>query len=122
MNYIAEIILIAANILMAAHHADLIEQDRPVKHGIWGGLYLLFTLVLCYGLTWWLLPVSLCLRKIVFDLSLNLFRGKPLLYVSKSSGSLLDKLHYKVFGDNIEIYMTLYLIKVVFLNIFCLGK
>lgn len=122
MNYIAEIILIGANILMALHHSDLIEQDRPIKHGLWGGLYLLFVLVAGFCLTWWMVPVGLVLRKLVFDISLNLFRGLSPFYVSKSTGSLIDKLHYKVFGDRSEIYQTIYLVKLVFLNIFCLSS
>lgn len=121
MTYLYEIILLAINIAMAAYHSKLIKDGKRIRHGLWGGLYFIlaggFSLL---SANFFLFIAACFLRKVFFDISLNLFRGLPIFYVSNSPKSIIDKLHYKLFGVNSEIYMTLYFIKIIFLNIFFL--
>lgn len=117
MLYIFELILVMVNLTMAFHHWNLIDSGKKIYHGLWGGLYLIIAGCLAYcGKSWELMAISLFLRKIVFDLSLNHFRDLPVFYVSTKTTSLIDQLHNKLFGKSSEIYMTIYFIIVVYLN------
>lgn len=117
MIYIAEIILLAVNISMAAYHASLIKDEKKINHALWGGIYLVTAgLFSFFNHSWTLLVLSLFIRKVFFDLSLNLFLGRQLFYVSTETTSVIDKIHYKLFGKNSEIYMGIYLAVIVFLN------
>lgn len=121
VNYLAEILFVIVNIAMAKHHANLILKDKPIKHGWWGLLYLIIAGVVCYYLkSWWLFTASLVLRKVVFDAALNLFRGKALFYVSSSPKSIVDIVHYKIFGKYAELYVTFYAVVLLMLNVFAL--
>lgn len=85
---------------MAWWHSVLIKRNRPIKHGLWGGGFFLFSALV--GFFFASIPLFLfCVisRKPVFDLSLNKFRGKELLHVSKSTASTIDDIHISLFGD-----------------------
>lgn len=134
---IAIIILLAANIIMAAVHAFLIKRaatktppdPHPIKHGWWAAGYFVFAGILSYwNHSWWLLGLSLLMHKVFLDLPLNLFRfgWGQLFYVSPEvknvtglwdaifrKGKTIDWLHYKVFGFRSEIYMTIYFIAII---------
>ena len=119
MIYILEILLLVVNVTMAWHHSQLIGDGKKIYHGVWGSAYILFAgLVAFIGKSWVLLALSLPLRKVVFDLSLNYFRELPLFYVSTKTTSLLDKIHNYIFGKNSEAYMAFYLLLVIALNFF----
>ena len=123
MIYYFQIGLLAVNIAMAAYHAKLIKQERKVQHGLWGGGYFLFAGILCLlAHSWWLGFLALLIRKVVFDLSLNLFRGLPLFYVSSKTTSVFDKFFYKVFGKKSEIYIGVFMLVIVVLNILIFNK
>lgn len=118
MAIIGVIFLIIINVVMAAYHASLINQGRPIKHGWWGAGYLALAVLLSLLNNSWLLFVDLLLiRKVFFDLSLNLFRGKPLFYVSSTTTSIIDRVHNKIFGNRSEIYMIVYLIASIIITI-----
>lgn len=119
MIYILEILLIVFNITMAWHHSQLIADGKRIYHGWWGLAYVAFAVLVAFvGKSWMLMILSLPLRKVVFDLSLNLFRGLPLFYVSTKTTSLIDKAHNYIFGKNSEVYMAFYLIIIIVLNFF----
>ena len=119
MIYVAEILVLLLNVAMAWHHASLIKEGRPIKHGWWGLLYFAVAFPICFYYKSVLLFVCLYLiRKIFFDVSLNLFRELPTFYVSRTTTSLIDKLHNKVFGYSSEVYMFVYLIILTSLNLF----
>jgi hypothetical protein len=101
---------------MAWYHSRLIKRHEPIYHGIWSAAYLAGVGIAIY-LTgeWFLLPILLVLRKVVFDLSLNLFRGLSLWYVSGTSGSVLDQLNLRVF-KNIKVMYGAYTALWVILN------
>ena len=117
MMYILEILLIAFNLVMAWHHSQLIADGKKIYHGLWGSYYIAFAVLVAFvGKSWVLMILSLPLRKVVFDLSLNLFRGLPLFYVSTKTTSLIDKAHNYIFGKNSEVYMAFYFIIIIALN------
>jgi hypothetical protein len=103
---------------MAAYHAKLIKAGKPIKHGYWGGSYLLFVAT-CYfiGYSWQLVICQILARKVFFDVALNLFRGLPMFYVSTTTTSVIDKLHNRLFGKRSEIYILIYLMALVMLSI-----
>lgn len=105
----AVIILAAINVAMAWWHSKLIAAQKKIKHGLWGLFYIACAVALARLHNSWLLLVdALFIRKVVFDLSLNLFRGKPLFYVSATTTSIIDRWHNKVFGNRSEVYMSIY--------------
>lgn len=132
MTYIGELILIAVNILMAWYHADLIKDDKKIRHGLWGFLYIVLAAVMSYlNSSVWLFITALYLRKVVFDISLNLFRDLPVFYISPElknmsfrqavrKASIIDWIHYRLFKDRSEVYVIIYFLKLIFLNIFFL--
>ena len=118
MLYIYELILLFVNVAMAAYHAKLIKQERKVQHGLWGGGYFLFAGILCLlAHSWWLALLAALVRKVAFDVSLNIFRGLPLFYVSAKPKSIIDRFHNWVFGKRSEIYIGIYLIFIVVINV-----
>lgn len=119
MIYIIEILIIAINVTMAWHHSNLIADEKKIYHGWWGLAYFVFVCFAAWlGKSWVLLALSFPLRKVVFDLSLNLFRGLPLFYVSTKTTSLIDQLHNYIFGKKSEYYMFFYVVIIVILNAF----
>jgi len=108
--YLSQVFLIAFNIWMARYHSRLLKQDKKIKHGIWGGLYLLVAvgLSLCFG--WWFFLSTLLLRKFLFDTALNLYNGRALFFVSKETTSIIDRVHYWAFGLHSEIYQFIYFV------------
>lgn len=119
MLYILEILIFSINVIMAWHHANLVEDGKKIYHGLWGSLYIAFVCFVAFvGKSWVLLALSLPIRKVVFDLSLNLFRGLPLFYVSSKTTSLIDKFHNYIFGKDSESYMVFYSLIIILLNFF----
>jgi hypothetical protein len=118
MIIFAEILLIATNIAMAYWHSQHLTN---IKHGWWGAAYLAIIGVSSLLLHSWVLMIaSLFIRKFVFDLSLNLFRNLPLFYVSTRPKSIIDRMHNYIFGYRSEIYMSIYFMVIIVLNIFLL--
>lgn len=142
MRALAEILFICLNVIMAGVHANIIKRmeretliygfpKSKIKHGWWGLAYGAAVAGLS-GLWWWksgsawqgveLAVCAVFVRKVFFDLPLNLFRGKPLFYVSTSTTSLIDRFHNRVFGNKSEIYMTLYFLICLFFAIYFLTQ
>lgn len=116
--YISQAFLIAFNIWMARYHSRLLKKDRKIKHGLWGGLYVAvcIAITLLFG-DLWLLIACFLLRKFLFDISLNLYNGRGIFFVSSETTSIIDQLHFKLFGINSEIYQTMYFMGWVILMI-----
>lgn len=74
---VGEFILVLVNIAMAWYHSDLMKDGLPIKHGWWALGYLalagLFSLL---SHSFVLFICALLIRKVVFDISLNLFNGR----------------------------------------------
>ena len=111
------LIFFCLNLIMAGLHAEMIKKGKKIKHGLWGGGYVLAVFVLTYFVKSWELAVCLLvLRKWSFDIALNVFRGKPTFYVSASPASIIDKVHNKIFGLNSIPYMVFYFIATIVLT------
>jgi len=113
---------IAINVIMAGIHANMIKEGKKIKHGLWGGGYLIGLVALCFaydwgGFNWWLLLDGLLIRKVFFDIPLNLFRGLPFFYVSSTTTSIIDRFHNSVFGKHSEIYMTIYFLASIYITV-----
>ena len=115
--YLSQVFLIAFNIWMARYHSRLLTRDRKIKHGLWGGLYLAIAgwLSLCFG--WWFFASTMLLRKFLFDTALNLYNGRGLFFVSHETTSIIDRIHFKLFGIHSEMYQTVYFMMWVVLMI-----
>jgi hypothetical protein len=123
MIYIFEIVIAIGNVVMAWYHSRLIKAEKKINHALWGGMYLMVATLLSWSIhDWWLVVLSLFIRKVLFDLSLNIFRGLPLFYVSTETTSIIDKLHYKIFGKRSEIYQGIYMLVIVILNVLLFNK
>lgn len=116
--YLSQVFLIAFNIWMARYHSRLLKKDRKIKHGLWGGLYvaICIAITLLFG-DLWLLIACFLLRKFLFDTALNLYNGRGLFFVSQETTSIIDKIHYKLFGIHSEMYQILYFMAWVVLMI-----
>jgi hypothetical protein len=84
---------ILLNIALAYIDAWKISKHKSIKHGLNAFIYCL--LISPTILISWTYPIGLlALRRIIFDTSLNLFRGLPFDYISKSTTSVIDRLSY----------------------------
>ena len=103
-------------IWLAKDNANRIEQGKRIYHGLNGCLHLLAAcLVLPTGL---INSISLLiLTRVVFDLSLNSFRGLPFDYVTHKPKSIVDKIERKVFGKNGWMPKVIYVIAFITLNL-----
>jgi len=118
MIYITEFLIILSNIWMAYHHSRLLKQNRKIQHGWWGFGYLTVVSLLAYLFGSWAFFVAcLFIRKVFFDESLNLYNGRGIFFVSRETTSIIDKIHYKLFGNRSEIYQPIYLVVIGVLNI-----
>lgn len=118
MAQLAALILALFNIIMAGHHANLIKKGKRIQHGWWGlGIFAVSAVFAWATSSWLLLLDALFIRKVFFDLFLNLFRGKPLFYVSATTTSIIDRWHNKIFGNRSEVYMLLYSVAIIVITI-----
>ncbi|HEY4207967.1 MAG TPA: hypothetical protein VGM31_14185 [Puia sp.] len=118
MIWLPQLILILLTIAIAYWHSRLIKSGRPIKHGLWAFV----AGVLIAGATWWVWPdlsdlqlvlyatAQGCARLVVFNVSLNLFRGLSWKYVSTTTTSVIDQLEGRLFGGRVwisEIMLTI---------------
>lgn len=118
----SQVILLAFNFWMAGYHSRLIKKGITPYHGWWGLFYLVVLLGLSWLTSWWLIPLGLLNRKVFFDTALNLYRDLPLFYVSSTTTSIIDRIHYKLFGKKSEIYMFFYFFCIILLNLCLILK
>lgn len=109
MIILSEAVLAALWILMALWHAYLIKHNRPILHGLWA----LLAGVFIAAATWCVWPrlddwqrgeyiaAQLIARTVVFNVSLNLFRGLKWDYTSPTSTSILDSIERRLFGGRV---------------------
>lgn len=119
MELIPQIAWVVFCLFFAYVNYRLIEKvQERVRHGING----VFGAVTCtyFGIfVDWKLGLAMAFEaRLFFDWSLNLWRGRPLGYVSLSPRSLIDKAEKKVFGLNGILPKVLYAIAIILLNIF----
>jgi hypothetical protein len=89
-------LFVGMNLILAYHDAERIKLHLRIYHGLNTLIYgLLLAPVYIYLEDWFFIIGLLCLRRVVFDTSLNIMRGLRFDYISSSTGSLIDKLSYK---------------------------
>lgn len=123
MIWLPELILIVLTVGIAYWHSRLIKAGRPILHGVWAFV----AGVLIAAATWWVthylthLQVILfaiaqgCARLVVFNISLNLFRGLSWKYSSPATKSIIDQLERRLFGGRVWIVEAA--LTVIFLTI-----
>lgn len=111
MIWLSELILILITVVIAFWHSRLIKSGHPIKHGWWA----LVSCILIAGATWWVWPelsdieivlyvtAQGCSRLVVFNVSLNLFRGLSWKYASPTTTSIIDQLEGRLFGSRVWI-------------------
>lgn len=128
MIYLSEFILVGpVTVGMAFWHSRLIKANRPIQHGWWAVVYMIPLIaaliwqwddLACVGHRVAFLFTCLIGRLIVFNISLNLFRGLPLDYTSATSTSVLDKIERRLFGARVwlaEVVLGVFFIFLQFL-------
>lgn len=103
-------------VILAWDNANRIDKDKTIKHWLNGLAHLSMAGIL-YFVDWKLSVALLCLVRVTFDISLNLFRGLPINYVSPKPASGIDKIEKQIFGLNGYTPKIIYLIIAVCLLI-----
>ncbi len=103
-------------------NARWIEKGKRILHA-WNGLLHL----VAAGVGWWLYSwevalIILCNARVVFDTSLNLFRGLPWDYVPLNPKSITDKVERFLFGSNYWVPKLIYALTSIGLNILYYSK
>lgn len=108
------IIAIAACILNAVIDADKIRQNVKISHAENAGWYAI-VVILCFHFTlnWQYCVRLLALRKVVFDISLNILRNKNPFYYSLTTGSVIDKFLLKVFRNNVYVMYAFFVLIII---------
>jgi hypothetical protein len=77
-----------------------IDQDKKILHGLNGLLHIVAAVVAWWLFDWMVFVIILCEARIVFDISLNKFRGLEFDYVPIKPKSIVDKLERKIFDED----------------------
>jgi hypothetical protein len=97
VEFILAIIYTCLNIFLARIDAYKIKSGVHIKHGINAAVYILLCgIALYFTRDIYFFAALMFLRKVVFDTSLNLFRGLHYSYASSTTTSIIDRLTYKI--------------------------
>ena len=101
------------NLVLAKIDANKIRNGIHIKHGINALVY--FALIAPTLFLSWSYPIAMmALRRIVFDTSLNLFRGLPYDYISSTTTSVIDRISYDFQKEcGYFAYYTIFLIIII---------
>lgn len=84
------------NILHAYHDSCRIKEGKRIYHGLNGLFHILIVIPIYLHLKDWFFIIGIfSLRRIVFDTTLNLFRGLRFDYISSTTTSIIDRLSYR---------------------------
>lgn len=94
-----------------------IKKGKRIKH-FWNGmLHLAVAIAFGFIWSWWGFLAVLCNANLSFNISLNLFRGLPLDYVTPTPKAVIDILEQKIFKRNGILPKIIYLIGSIVANI-----
>jgi hypothetical protein len=86
-------------VVLAEDNSTRIEQGKKIHHWLNGLIHIFFASLMAW--VHWTYGVALLfLVRVVFDVSLNLFRGLPIDYVPAKPLSVIDRLESKIWGNN----------------------
>ena len=116
--YFIELFLVVYNIITAKINSNMEKNDLlhnisgSIKHGWWGAAYIGLVLIAFYftHYDWFLLVAALFQRKLVFDISYNLFQPRYWYFVDKESTAITDQVYNYIFQYNAKIYQPFNLI------------
>src|SRR3954468_22229654 len=112
MKYLIEFILVLpVNILMAWWHSRLIKAGKEIRHVWWASAYASLTsiavILLEDDLPSWRVAAfagAILLGRLpVFNITLNLIRGKKWNYSSPTTTSIIDQMERRLFGGRVWI-------------------
>lgn len=114
-------------VFMALLNAYWIKNGKKIYH-FWNGfIHLTVAGIFGWQYHWWHFFTILLIARISFDVSLNLFRGKSIDYISPEvkkytslwvairNGKILDYVEYKIFGNNGYTPKIIYIFLIVIL-------
>lgn len=122
--YIIGFILIVYNIVTAKINSDMEKKDLlnhttgSIKHGWWGLAYVILVIIAWYitGRNYFIVLSALFQRKLVFDISYNLFQLREWYFVNKDPKSIVDRVYNFLFQYNAKLYQPINLI--IFLGLY----
>ena len=121
MLIIIQILFVLLNVGIAEYRHELIEHKKQFKGNLNILLYILLASTVAFLNSSTLLFVCLILiRLTVFDIAFNLLREMPVFHVPRTSTSLIDKIHSKLFGNRSELYIPFYAFLLLTFNILML--
>jgi hypothetical protein len=106
--------------LHANHDAVRISKHKRIYHGINGLIHVtLVGVVYLFMKDLFFVIGLLALRRIVFDTTLNIYRGLPFDYISSTTTSIIDRLSYnfqKRYGYVVYygIFFVILLLSIIF--------
>lgn len=110
MIQIIELIYIIFCVWLADENAKRIDQDKKIYHAAQGATHIGAGVLFSLLFNWFMLPLILLSARIFFTSALNLFREKPLLYVTPKPSAFTDKFEQKIFGRHGETVFIIYLL------------
>lgn len=117
---VLELIYMVAAVMLAAIHAHLIKEGKVKAkwlHMGTGALHLIVAGLVGWFIWWGGFFCILCNTRIVFDTSLNKFRGLDLNYIPEKPNSWVDQGELHVFGRDYYTPRLIYLGVSVLLNL-----
>lgn len=122
-------IFVILNIILAKVDSKKILAHKPINHAMNAWIYIVL-LICIFGansyFNWfnWIEQISLLIsllltRKVVFDISLSLFRGLKWNYISLTTTSKIDQIENKIFKNGTVKYFfyTILLLTITIINI-----
>ncbi len=112
---------IVINIILAYIDARRIKQGKHIYHGINGAIYGLLCIIgYVFVPDLWVIPAMLVLRIPVFNTSLNLFRGLPYDYTSKTTTSIIDQYFTNKIVEKVGYFNYCFIMLWVVFTLLCL--
>lgn len=101
-------------VFFAYTNAQDIKGGARIRHGINGAIFLS---IAAFGacISWKVGLAILCNTRVIFDISLNLFRGLGIDYVSPNPKSIVDRIEKKLFGSSLIPKILYTLISIILL-------
>jgi hypothetical protein len=103
-------------IFLAYDNARRINENKRIYHGLNGLIHIAVAFGFLIFSGWQDALSLLFLTKVVFDLSLNAFRGRPLLYLPINPKSWADRLEAKIFTRNSHVAKITYIFIIICLQ------